>query len=375
MPTSFDPSRLRGVLIVVTGGVVIFAAMHYVLGLSLGDDAAAVHPSQRPLGWPTYERIWARISAVDRLYQRGQLPPDTRLGVYIGVSTTAAGIQRQFLDAGAPAAADRWIVLAGAGLSLENIENVMHPVFFCSLKPTTVVLGVHPQMVVGERYLGDEAAGYEQVVGRRRRALESRYAMLRMKRELRQHWAIRHRAIVAHYLRSQIYALRLWVFYLAGISAERLHPPAVEPWDDDPLWLWYMDDVQHEFAEGQINFWRRRGHFEEENYDPDGAQARCLVRMIRAYRALGSKVYLVLMPLRSTARRLVPPIARPCLFEVLHGAFPESPPTVIDLEDAMPDRYFTDEAHLTHGGATRLSKLVASRLQAQAAAAPNPDGS
>ncbi|HET6883702.1 MAG TPA: hypothetical protein VFI31_26345, partial [Pirellulales bacterium] len=160
------------------------------------------------------------------------------------------------------------------------------------------------------------------------------------------------------------YLLRLEVFYLAGVSAEQLSMPAPEPWDEDPLWLWNMDDAQHEFATLQLNFWRRRGHFEAENYDVDGNQAQAFVRMIRDYRALGAKVFVVLMPLRSSTRAIVPANAKPCLYEVLQRNFPDSPPTVIDLDDAIPDRLFTDEAHLSKNGADRLSKLVAERLKA-----------
>ena len=112
--TIFRVSRYGGLLIVVPSGLAIFVASHWVLKFTLGPDAAAVEPSQRPLGWPLYERIWGRMAAVDRLYKRGQLPPDTRLGVFIGVSTTAAGIERKYLDAKATAA-DRWIVLSVPG--------------------------------------------------------------------------------------------------------------------------------------------------------------------------------------------------------------------------------------------------------------------
>lgn len=374
MTAAFDLSRLRGTSVVALGGVAVFAALHFALAFALGTDARAVHPSQRPLGWQLHEHVWHRVAAVDHLYHSGQLPSNTRLGVFIGVSTTATGIQRQYLDAGA-SAADRWIVLAGAGLSFENIENVMYPVFFCSQKPAAVVFGVHPQMLVGERYLGDEPKfGAQRVVGRRRRALESRFAGFHPLPWVRTHWAIRNREIVADYLRSRIYALKLWFSYLAGLSAENLFEPAAIPWDDDPLWLWNMDDAENEFAHDQVEFWKKRGHFDAANYDPDGAQARAFVRMIRAYRALGAKVYVVIMPLRSTLRNIVPPNAKPCLLDVLHRAFPEAPPKVIDLEQAMPDELFTDEAHLSKRGAQRLSKIVAEQLQPPPAT-PTQDGS
>lgn len=361
-------SRYRGLLAVVASGAAIFAASHFVLVYLLGADAAAVHPSQRVLGWPLYERIWGRVAAVDRLYKRGQLPRDTRLGVFIGVSTTAAGVERKYLDAEATAA-DRWIVLSGAGLSLENIENVMHPVLYCSLKPTVVVFGVHPQMLVGERYFGDEpTAGAVRVVGRRRRLLEAQLKNFPLLQLLRKHWAVEHRDIVGHYLRTKTYLLRLWIFRLAGVSADSLAIPALEPWDEDPFALWNLDDAEHQFASAQLNFWDRRGHFKPENYDPDGAQARSLVRMIRAYREVGSKVFVVLMPLRSSTRKILPPNAKPCLLEVLRTNFPDAPPTVIDFDDAIPDRLFADEAHLSKKGADRLSKLVAERLRASAPA-------
>jgi hypothetical protein len=362
------------VFVVAASGAAVFLAMHFVLGFSLGTDGAAVHPRQRPLGWILHDRVWRRIAAIDHLNRTGQLAPDTRLGVFIGVSTTATGILRQFLD-GRATAADRWIVLPGAGLSFENIESVMLPVFFCSVKPTTVVFGVHPQMLVGERYIENEQAfSLQRVVGRRRRLLESRFAGFRALKWLRKHWAVRHRAIAADFLRARIYTLRLLVFYWAGVSAEDLFEPSAQPWDEDPLWLWNLDDVQNQFAHDQIEFWTRRGHFKAENYDPDGAQARSFVRMIRAYRKLGAKVYVVILPMRSTLRRLVPSNAKPCLIDVLHRAFPEAPPTVIDVETAMPDELFTDEAHLSKAGAERLSKLVAGKLQAPPASAPVPDG-
>lgn len=374
-PAAFDFSRLRGPLVVIGSGAAIFAAMHFVLSFAFGPDAAALHPRQRPLGWPMYERIWGRVSALDHLYRSGQLPRDTRLGMFIGVSTSATGIERQFLDERATAA-DRWIVLSGAGMSLENIENVMHPVFFCSLKPSVVVLGIHPQMLVGESYLGDEpTVDPERVVGRRRRATKSQFAGFDVLSRLRQHWAIKHRAMAAAFLRTQIYAVRIYFFYLAGVTAESLYPPITEPWDENPLWLWYMDDAEDQFAHDQAEFWSKRGHFQPENYNPEGEQARSLVRMIRAYRKIGAKVYVVIMPLRSTLRKIVPPNAKPCIFEALDRAFPEAPPPVMDLEEAMPDQLFTDQVHLSRAGAERLSKLVADQLQAPPASSPAPDGS
>jgi hypothetical protein len=167
----------------------------------------------------------------------------------------------------------------------------------------------------------------------------------------------------------------LWVFSWAGVSADKLVTPVAEPWDEDPFWLWNMDDAENHFAQDQVTFWKKRGHFTPENYDPDGVQARCFVRMIRAYRTLGAEVYVVIMPERSSLRKLVPPNAKPCLYAVLQRAFPDSAPTVIDLEDAMPDPFFTDEAHLSKTGAERLSKLVATHLQAAPASAPAPGGS
>lgn len=373
-PASYHISRLRGLLVVAICGAAIFAAMHFVLGYSLGTDAIAIYPRQRLLGFFLYQSIWGRVAAVDHMYHTGQLPHDTRLGVFIGVSTTATGIRRQFLDARANTA-DRWIVLAGAGLSFENIESVMLPVFFCDLKPSTVVFGVHPQMLVGERHLADEPAiGPQNVVGRRRRLLNSQFTWFGALDWLRKHWAIRHRAMMAEFLRSRIYAMRVMVFYAAGVSAEWLAPPSTQPWDEDPLWLWNMDDTENVFAQNQMEFWARRGHFEAENYDPDGAQARAFVRMIRAYRRLGAKVYVVIMPLRSSVRPQVPPNAKPCLLEVLNREFPESPPPVFDLESAMPDRYFTDEAHLSKSGGERLSKQVAELLREPPHDERSPDG-
>lgn len=368
-PAAVQPSRLGGVLLVMALGLTIFVAMHYVLGLALGEDAALVQPRQRPLGLPMYERIWSRVSALDRMYQRGQLPPDTRLGVCLGVSTTATGIQRRFLDARATTA-DRWIVLSGAGLSFENLESVMLPLFFCRLKPSTVVLGVHPQMIAGEPHLGDDPiVARARVVGRRRRAIESRFAWVPAVPAIPKHWIVRNHATVERFLSSTIYAWRLGILYLAGLSAEYVYPPATEPWDDDPLWLWNMDDADNRFADEQVSYWSRLGHFKAANYDPDGAQAQSLVRMIRSYRQLGAEVYVVVMPVRSMLRSRVPPNAKPCLLEALHRAFADDPPTVIDLEDAIPDRLFTDHAHLSKAGAERLSRIVASRLQAPPEAA------
>ncbi|HEX7449011.1 MAG TPA: hypothetical protein VF306_15770 [Pirellulales bacterium] len=363
-PFGFELSRLRGVTIVAAGGLAIFALMHFVLGYALGPDAAVLHPRQRLLGWPLYERVSSRVAAIDHLYRSGQMSHDTRLGVFLGVSTNATGIERRFLDARATAA-DRWIVLSGAGLSFENLEGVMLPLFFCSLKPSTVVLSVHPQMLVGERFMSDAPTlGDQPVVGRRRRALKSRFASINPLGGLPEHWIVKNHAIVGHFLNTQFYAWRLGVFYSAGVSAEGFCPPASEPWDDDPWWLWNMNDAEHRFANEQIAFWKKQGHFKAANYHSDGDQAQSFVRMIRAYRELGAKVYVLVMPLRTELRKLVPSNAKPCLYEVLNREFADDPPTVIDMEDAMPDELFTDEAHLSKSGAERLSRMVAKRLQA-----------
>ena len=375
-------ARLRGIAIVAAGGVAIFALMHYALAAALGAGGEAVFPRQRPLGELTYQRIWGRVAALDNLCHRGQLPLDTRLGIYIGVSTTATGIQRAILDERATIA-DRWIVLPGAGLSFENIENVTVPVFFCTLKPTVVVFGVHPQMLVGERYLPDDlTTDRKQVVGRRR-GLDALPGLDAALEWLRKHWAIQHRKLMGEFLRTQMYTARLHFFSYTGVSADGLFPPIAEPWDEDPFWLWNMDDARNQVAQDQVKSWGKRGHFIAANYDPDGVQAQSFVRMIRAYRKLGATVYVVIMPERSTLRKIVPSSAKPCLYEALNRAFPTDAPRVIDLEAVMPDPLFTDEAHLSRAGAERLSKLVADQLQAPPAAAaapaaassPVPDGS
>jgi lysophospholipase L1-like esterase len=154
-----------------------------------------------------------------------------------------------------------------------------------------------------------------------------------------------------------------------------LFSPAAQPWDEDPLWLWNMDDAENQFAQNQLDFWARRGHFDAANYDADGDQARSFVRMVRAYRKLGAKVYVVIMPLRSTVREKIPANAKPCLLEALDRAFPEAPPAIIDFQEAMPDKYFTDEAHLSKAGAERLSRMVAERLRTPEASSSAPDGS
>src|SRR5207244_4832578 len=112
-----------------------------------------------------------------------------------------------------------------------------------------------------------------------------------------------------------------------------------------------------EFAQDQLNYWEAAGHFKAENYDPDGPQARSLIRMVRAYRELGAEVKLVIMPLRSTLQSRAPANAKPCLLDVIHRAFPDDPPPIFDMETRIPDRYFSDEAHLSRAGADRLSKL------------------
>lgn len=362
----FQPSRLLGVLMVVAGGLAIFVGMHFVLGYALGPNAVAIHPRQRIMGGPLYERVWRRISALDRLYEHGQLPPDAKLGMYLGVSTTATGIQRRILDDRATVA-NRWIVLSGAGVSIENLETVMLPIFFCRVKPSVVVLGLHQTMIVGEKFMEDQTVlGQPREVGRRRRAWKWHWPQLTPLKHLPRHWIVRNHAIVEQFLRSQMYAWRLSVFYTAEVSAGYLFEPAIEPWDDDPLWLWNMYDAEGEFANEQMAYWQRQGHFKAANYDPAGEQAQSLVRMIRAYRELGAEVYVVVMPLRSSMRSMVPPNAKPCLQEALDRAFPESPPELIDLEDALPDRLFTDNAHLSKAGGEQLSRIVAKRLQAPA---------
>ncbi|HUY32675.1 MAG TPA: hypothetical protein VMV69_07815 [Pirellulales bacterium] len=365
--SAFDVSRYRGVIVTAAGTLVAFVALHFALGVAFGTGAERLSPNQRPLGLELYINVWSRVAAIDRMHHRGQLAADTRLGVVLGVSSTQAGIQRRILEAAATEA-NRWVVLTGAGLSFENLASVTRPVFFCSLRPSLVVMCVHPQMLVGEGYFADdETPTMPGVVGRAQRGRRaSPWAALGVVRLLRAHWIVKNHVGVGYYLRSLMYELRLWVFRAAGVSAEALFPAAEEPWDDEPLWWWQLDAANEDFAQSQIDFWRKQGHFKAANYDPAGPQARRFVGMIRDYRALGAEVYVVIMPLRSPLRRLVPPQAKPCLKKALRLAFPDAPPPIIDLERAIPDEFFTDEAHLGRSGAERLSTLVADRLEKDA---------
>jgi len=369
----FDLSRYRGVAIVAGGVVIALVAMHYVFGLAFGARAERILPNQRPLGLELYAKNWSRIAALDRMYHRGQLAPETRLGIVIGNSATQSGIQRKILDTYATAA-NRWFVLTSAGMSFENLESLTKPVFYCSLKPSVVVMGVHPQMLVGESYFAEEAPQRAlPVVGRLQRKLDARWTVERVLRALPvvprllkmlgAHWVVRNRGDLAYYLRTLAYEMRLVVFREFAVKAESLFIPATEPWDDEPLWWWQADAPNDEFAKLQTDFWKKHGHFEADKYATGGPQARSLIRLIRAYRKIGAKVYIVLMPLRSPARALVPANARPCLLKVLRDAFPDDPPEIIDAEAKIPDQYFADEAHLSGLGAERLSRLVADRLQ------------
>ncbi|HVC94414.1 MAG TPA: hypothetical protein VND64_12025 [Pirellulales bacterium] len=369
----FDLSRYRGVAIVAAGAMISFVALHYAFGIAFGARAERILPNQRPLGLELHAKNWSRVAALDRMHRRGQLAPDTRLGVVIGNSATQSGIQRRVLDMYATAA-NRWFVLTSAGMSFENLESYTKPIFYCSLKPSVVVMGVHPQMLVGEGYFAEEAPQRTlAVVGRRQRRLESRWTVMRALRAipwvprllklLDAHWIVKNRGSVADYLRTRAYDTRLAVFRAAGVSAEAIFIPATEPWDDEPLWWWQVDAPNAEFAKLQTKFWKKHGHFKAWKYRPDGPQARSFIRLIRAYRDIGAKVYIVLMPLRSPARAQIPANARPCLLKVVRDAFPGDPPEIIDAETEIPDQYFADEAHLSHLGAERLSKFVAEHMQ------------
>jgi hypothetical protein len=358
----FDLARYTGALVVVAGGLVAFALVHFALQFALGADAAALLDDQ-PIGWDKYKKVWSRVAAIDQFDQRGQLPADTRLGVVIGGSSAQAGFHPEILNAKA-SIANRWLVLSGTGMSFKNMESVTRPLFFCGLQPTVAVLCVHPQMLAGERYLPGEAPrDSEQVVGRRK--LSAGVWKTWVKRTLSAHWAVKNHVVVAHFLRSWVYQGRLSVFEEAGLRAAMLFEPSDEPWKDEPV-LWDLGPNEvfaQEFAQNQLDDWRTRGHFEAASYDPDGAQARCFVRMVEGLRKHGTKVYVVVMPERSPLRGLVPAQAKPRLWEVLRRAFPGREPPVFDAQEALPDRYFVDEGHLTRVGAARLTKLVADYLE------------
>ncbi|MBV8458628.1 MAG: hypothetical protein JO122_18670 [Acetobacteraceae bacterium] len=112
-----------------------------------------------------------------------------------------------------------------------------------------------------------------------------------------------------------------------------------------------------------------KGWTDPAAYSSEGANARALIALVRAARAPGIEVVILLLPEGTTLRTSIPPEAMRCLRDTLTRGFGPAAPPVIDLRAALPDSMFHDPLHPSLAGRQRATRLLIEALRSR----PAPD--
>jgi len=113
----------------------------------------------------------------------------------------------------------------------------------------------------------------------------------------------------------------------------------------------------------QASFLGLIGKFDPQNYIADGEQTQTLICLIGKLKKMDAQVIVVLMPEAKDLRSRMPSEALQTLLADLDNAFPANTISVVDMRDAMPDKYFYDFSHLNWEGRKHFSYRFAKTIE------------
>ena len=105
-----------------------------------------------------------------------------------------------------------------------------------------------------------------------------------------------------------------------------------------------------------------KGGLNPKFYSTRGDASRSLVNIIRLSRSAGTEVIILVTPEDSTFRSHMPANALKTLKDLLEGDFGKDAPTVIMLQDALPDDLFYDFFHTTLDGRRAATERLGEEL-------------
>lgn len=294
-----------------------------------------------------------RLVGADRALRREGAESSSTLGVLLGQSTLECGLDPAALDAD-DGLAIRWLNLFGKGGSVHKIGDIVDLLHASGMRPSVAVFAINPYMLVGNDY-------------RRIREAEIRATNNRIKPWV---WTWENRILANHLVQMAIHDARVRLFRASGLGLAPLFAPEPSPWETPPVIREHRPAAE---LEDRLAYNRKIGWLDPRNYTTSGSNAVALADQIREFRAIGTEVVIVVLPLRSRFREALPPESRACLASIARDATPGRPVPIIDLEAALPDAMFLDLDHIDVEGRALCSRLLAARLRERLAGTVQAD--
>lgn len=332
-------ARYRGPASVASGLVVAIVLLNVALTAALGFTGRFLPDGETPTDDGVFRETWSKIYPifVPPEEPRGTTP--TPYGVMFGQSPLGAGVIASRVEE-ADGLPMRWYNLHGWGGSLNRTRDLVELAFASDMKPDVVLLCINPYMLIGHHF-----------------ETEHRTIMKREGKFLKPWiWTYDNRHVVNHLSRLAWIRARMWLLKTFDFGFLKLYPRPAEPGKVPPRKR--IPPMTPEEMRAKADDYRLIGWYDPARYRIDSTNSRSLVEIVRASRARGAQVAIILLPEHSLFRRLIPPEGVRCFDEINKAYFPDDPVPIYNLRDRLPDELFQDPDHASIDGMEPISKMV-----------------
>ncbi len=352
-------ARYKGVVLVGLGLLCAFFLVNASLFALFGSDPEVFNDPEHQLVWDHLERTGQQIARAELILKDESPDKDRPLGVVLGQSTTLRGIDRKILNAQVKPR-HRWFVVTGYGSSFVKLRYYAQTLIASNLHPNTIVLGLHETMLVGLDRADDEAVENAMIAQSAPQADPETFTGMLS----RMMWVTSQRSNVSYYVNMTFYETRLALHSELGTGAAGIFKPA------DNAWVTLQRNRLSKrrpdrFIESKKKLWQSFGWFDPENYTTTNRHADALRDLVKDLNTLEPRqIVVVIMPVSSDLRQWVGQEPVQVLKTLIDDLDSNAPILTLDLRDAMPDEYFTDNAHLNFEGQKLFSEILAEKLTA-----------
>ncbi len=339
----FDFRRCRAAVATVLSLAVALALLNAALGATIGSPARWFPRDEDTYDWLFLERAASQFAAAKPEAARRV----GKIGVVIGLSTAAQAINSDVLTEKGPPGY-RWIVTNGFGGTMHKPAEFARLMAASGLRPASVIVALNPIMLAAHPSPGPPE-------GDARRPATLREA-------IKDHfWIVSSRYHVKHVVRRSILFFKTALIARLGGDPGAAVAPAASAWEQIDLDL--SARMTPEQARSQAEQFRSINLFAPESYAVDSAASAELIATVRAARATGARVVVVVLPESTLMRQETPPGARGLTRQVLEHALGAEAPPVLDLNDVLNDDEFLNLTHANQWGRDRFTPLLARRLR------------
>ena len=318
-----------------------------------------LNPEELPMGWAHVKRYGLKVAALEAAYTKGIIDSSTPIGFILGQSNVREGFDPEIVSKSCDQKI-RWVVFSGSGGSFKKIKYLSEPLFLSRIKPTVVVIGISPHML-----LGQPNPAYIERSNPSSSINDLFYGGLKegWDRLLNREWVFTKRREINDAFKHYTYRIRLRLFDWFGLGPDDLFSPhsKINPFGADPK-AYRTPRAPIQDLKRQISFLKLVGKFGPRNYQISGEQAQALVRLIGKFKKMDAQVIVVLMPEAKPLRSRMPSEALQTLLADLDNALLTNTISIVDMRDTMPDKYFYDFGHLNWEGRKRFSYLFAETI-------------